>query len=135
MPRKTMTRDARSGIARAKSPARIPSKKRKSFPDNIEHEGVWIAANTHIVRYFPFGCLGGEPRRLMIEEKDLWIVPIVLTSPGYGIVGQCGVVALDAMSLQVLAASPRPEVNQAIVSLRESKRDELEAAFHRARTI
>src|SRR5262245_14940805 len=98
-------------------------------------DDAWIAANTHIVRYYPIGCIGGTPRRLTLDSRDIWIVPIVLTSPGYGPVGECGVVALDARTLAILDSSPRDEVGAAIVHLREIRRDELEAAFQKARTV
>ena len=57
------------------------------------------AANGYIVRHYPFGCLGINPRRL-VGKNDFWIVPIFLTSPGYGAVGEVGLVAVDALSHQ-----------------------------------
>ena len=101
---------------------------------NRESEVVLQSANSYIVRHYPFGCLGTKPQRLL-GESDFWIVPVFLTSPGYGPVGEVGLVAIDAKTHEVLGATERQEVNRAIKHLKESKGDELEAAFYRARKI
>jgi hypothetical protein len=44
-------------------------------------EQVIVAANGYIVSHYPIG-LAGTPRRLGLDGRELWIVPIVLTSPG-----------------------------------------------------
>jgi hypothetical protein len=106
-------------------------------------ERVLRSANGFIVGHYPFGCLGKSPQRLVGNmygtlrdevPSDLWIVPVFFTSPGYGAVGEVGLVAIDARSHQVVGATERRRVNRAIKHLKESKRDELEAAFHRSRT-
>src|SRR5262249_5835689 len=97
-------------------------------------EAVLRAANGYIVRHYPFGCLGNHPRRL-VGKSDFWIVPVFLTSPGFGAVGEVGLVAVDARTNQVVSATERQEVNKAIRHLKETRRDELEAAFHQARTV
>jgi hypothetical protein len=101
---------------------------------NRKTEAVLQSANAYIVRRYPFGCLGKNPQRL-VGESDLWVVSIFLTSPGYGAVGAVGLVAVDARTHQIVGATERQEVNRAIKHLKESKRDELEAAFHQARTV
>jgi hypothetical protein len=79
------------------------------------------------------GLLGGTPYRLALPDGELWIVPMMLTSPGYGYVGQVGVIAVDAGTGEVLGGSPKEEVLTAIRLLREEKQHEIEAAFLRAR--
>jgi hypothetical protein len=64
----------------------------------------------------------------------VWIVPIVFTSPGYGVVGEVGVVAIDGATKRVLDATPRGDVKAAGARLAREKRDEIAAAFLRART-
>lgn len=98
-----------------------------------EAQAVLQSANGYIVRHYPFGCLGKNPQRL-VGATDFWIVPIFLTSPGFGAVGEVGLVAVDACTHQVVSATARPQVNKAIKHLQETKHDALEAAFHRART-
>lgn len=93
------------------------------------------AANEYIVPNYPIGFLGGIPRRLSLEKRTVWIVPIVLTSPGYGAVGEVGFMAVDARTGKVLGGTSRPEVVAAAKQLREANHDELQAAFLRARTV
>ena len=99
-----------------------------------EAHAVLQSANGYIVRQYPFGCLGKNPQRL-VGTTDFWIVPVYFTSPGHGAVGQVALVAVDARTHQVVSATERPEVNRAIKHLKETRRDELEAAFLQARTV
>jgi hypothetical protein len=101
----------------------------------ISAETAMIAANKYILFHYPTLFTGALPRRLRLPSADVWVVPIVLTSPGYGVVGEVGLVAVDAHSGQVLASTPRAEVVAAGRRLREANRDDLEAAFRRARTV
>ena len=73
-----------------------------------------------------------ESRRL-VGAAEFWIIPVFLTSPGYGAVGEVGLVAVDAVSHKVVSATDRQEVNRAVKHLKEAKHDELEAAFRQAR--
>ncbi len=86
-----------------------------------------------IVRHYPFGYLGSSPRRLALRSRQLWVVSVLLTSPGVGAVGEVGVVALDGRTLQIVGSTPREEVAVAVQRLREEKHDKLEAAYRRAR--
>jgi len=43
------------------------------------------------------------------QEHD-WIVPIVLSSPLYGLLGQVGELRIDARTAEVVAATDRPQV-------------------------
>jgi hypothetical protein len=65
----------------------------------------------------------------------VWIVPILLTSPGHGAVGEVGMVAVSVTASEVVGGTPRREVVAAIKNLRETHADALEAAFHQARTV
>jgi len=94
---------------------------------------VLIAANSHCLRSYGIRCSGGTPRHLPVRGTAVWIIPVLLTSPGYGVVGEVGVVAVDAATHEVVGATPREEVRAEVVRLAEEKRDELEAAFHQAR--
>ena len=114
--------------------AKTTTPSRRPGTSSGNREVILRAANGYIVRHYPFGCLGNNPRRL-IGKSDFWIVPIFLTSPGYGPVGEVGFVAVDSRTHQVVSATDRQEVNKAIKHLKEIKRDELEAAFLQARTV
>ncbi len=100
---------------------------------NRKLEAILEIANAYIVQHFPFGCMGGQPHRLVLPTGELWIVPIVLTSPGYGPVSEVGLVGVQGKTPQVVGASQKLEVSAAIKHWKENKRHELQAAFHRAR--
>ncbi len=95
---------------------------------------VQDAANAFIVGHYPFGCLGGTPRRLVIKGIVMWIVPVFFTSPGIGPVGEVGAVAVHESTKTVIGSTERQDVAHAVKTLKASKRNELEAAFLRART-
>jgi hypothetical protein len=68
-----------------------------------------------------------------LRAAEVWIVPALLTSAGYGVVGEVGVVAIDAATIEVIGATPPEEVRAAGSGLAEAKRDELDTAFRQAR--
>lgn len=78
--------------------------------------------------------IGGAPRQLRLAGKKLWIVPVLLTSPGYGELGEVGLAAVDMATGAVVGASHRTEVRTAASRLTRENRDALDAALHRART-
>jgi hypothetical protein len=114
-------------------PERISRPKKRSKTRAANGKAAVQSANAYIVRHYPIGCLGGPPRRLTLGSRQLLIVPLILTSPGYGAVGEVGVLALDAETHPVVGGTPRREVGKAVAHLREERHDALQAAFHRAR--
>ncbi|HMC64865.1 MAG TPA: hypothetical protein VKI65_07985 [Gemmataceae bacterium] len=90
-------------------------------------------ANGYCVRHYAPAFCGGAPHHLSLPNTDVWIVPVVLTSPGYGVVGEVGMIVIDAKSQEVLGATSRAAVFASGQRLDKEKRHELEAAFHRAR--
>src|SRR5213593_3335885 len=110
----------------------MPTSKNPAVASARLSEAVCEVANAYIVSHYPFGCLGGMPRRLVLKDSSLWIIPVFLTSPGAGPVGEVGVLAVDERATQVIGGTQRPEVAAAIRHLKEHGRDGLEAAFLRA---
>jgi hypothetical protein len=99
-------------------------------------EAVQIAANSFCLKNYAVAYTGGTPRPLSLRDGvEIWIVPVVFTSPGFGNVGEVGVLAIDALTQEIIGATPREEVKKAGARLAKEKRDELDAAFRRARTI
>ena len=47
--------------------------------------------------------LMGDAPALVIGQRTVWRVPVLLTSPSRGVIGQVGAVDVDAISGQVLA--------------------------------
>ena len=122
----------RNGSARQRGAAHEAERSRAAL---TEAEKAVIAANRYVVREYPLGVLAGTPRHLALQKSDVWIVPVLLTSPGYGAVGEVGVVAVNGRTGRVVGGTPKEEVIAAGKRLREEKRDEIEAAFRRARTV
>src|SRR6266446_4821368 len=92
-------------------------------------ERARIAANVYCLRQYAVGYTGGTPRRLNLSNADLWIVPVLLANPAYGVVGEVGFVAVAGATYQVTGATRRDEVRAAGAQLAEEKRDELNAAL------
>lgn len=97
-------------------------------------EKFFIAANAHCLVHYATSYTAGTPCKLALQDHQLWVFPVLFTSPGYGVVGEVGMVAVDARTGQVAGCTPRAEVMAAATRLRQEKRDELEGAFLGART-
>ena len=95
-------------------------------------EKAQIVGNAYCLLHYATGYAAGTPRRLSLPGQQCWIMPVVLTSPGFGIVGEVGFLAVEARSGKVIGSTSRSEVVAAGNRLAEEKRDDLEAAFHRA---
>jgi hypothetical protein len=113
-------------------------KKRRMSHDKPDGETICEvvrqSANAYIVSHYPFGCLGGTPRRLVLKNLCLWVIPVFLTSPGVGPVGEVGVVAVNDRTAKVVGGTERQEVAAAVRTLKTNKHHDLEAAFLRSRT-
>src|SRR5690349_4357098 len=110
-----------------------PARKKRHASSLLER--AQIAANSFCLRSYAVGFTGGVPRLLGLPSGEILVVPVVFTSPGYGIVGEVGVLAVDPVTLRVLGSTPVVEVRAAGARLAKEKRVELDAAFHRARTV
>lgn len=113
--------------SRAPRPRKRPAQRMSK-----DAEAAMIAANGHLLRHDSTSLMGGTPQRL--SGGDLWEVPIVLTSPGYGPVGEVGVITVDAHTGGVVGGTPKDEVRAAMQRLSEENRDALDAAFLRAKS-
>ena len=69
------------------------------------------------------------PTRVMFPTRVIWTVPIVLTYPKLGIVGEVGVVAIDAELGNVVGWTPFEEMESTAKKLYEGKKREIEAVF------
>jgi hypothetical protein len=107
--------------------------KRSRARRSINREKAQIAANAYCLMQYATGYSAGISYPLSLAGRRLWVVPVLLTSPGYGVVGAVGVVAVDAESGKVVNGTSKSEVVAAAKRLTEGKRDDLEAAFHQAR--
>ena len=107
--------------------------KRARADRSLSRDKAQIAASAYCLTQYATCYSAGIPYPLSLAGSELWVVPVLLTSPGYGVVGAVGVVAVDAESGTVVGGTSKSEVVAAAKRLTEGKRDDLEAAFHRAR--
>jgi hypothetical protein len=94
-----------------------------------------VAASKHVLFHYPTMFTVSRPRRLALVDSQLWIVPIVLTHPDHGVLGDAGFVAIDAATGAVLGSTPRREVVHAGKQLREAKSNGRKAAVFPARAV
>ena len=71
----------------------------------------------------------GRPNRLVTGLRSAWIVPLILTSPGYGIVGVVGSVMVDDELGYIVGWTPVDEIRATAEQISHAKETELEAAF------
>ena len=93
-------------------------------------------ANRHIAQDYPTTVAAGlEPRLLARGNADVWVLPLVYASPGYGdhgIVGDVGSITIDSRTGSVVEVTARDEVVALVRKLHEENREAIEAAFYSA---
>ena len=94
---------------------------------------VQSVSNGYCLRTYGDAYTGATPRSLSLPAGTIWVVPVMFNSAGYGPVGEVGIVAVDPRTLEILDATPKHEVRAAGARLARVKRDDLHAAFRRAR--
>lgn len=86
-------------------------------------------ANRFILENLPDRLSAGEPRLLAFPIRTVWIIPIELTYPNIGLVGQVGFVAVDGEQEIVVGWTPFDVVEEAAQQLYTDHQDAIEAAF------
>lgn len=99
----------------------------------IDADTARIAANKYMLFRYPLGVLGGTPRRVSLSDTELWVVPVLLTTPRTGPVGEIGMVAVNARTGEVVGATPKDDVAAAGQRVLEEKRDQVNAALLQTR--
>lgn len=89
--------------------------------------------NSFILWNFPLHYGAGPMNRVRVVDRTIWVFPIVLTSPGYGIVDEVGHIAVDTEKDQIIGCTPVDRATQRGRECEEQKKEELAAAFLRAR--
>jgi hypothetical protein len=73
----------------------------------------------------------GMPWHIVSALRSAWATPLVLTSPGYGIVGIVGLLLVDEEMGQITAWTTVEEVKASATQLLKEKNVDLESAFKR----
>jgi hypothetical protein len=93
-------------------------------------------ANRHVAQNYPTTLAAGlEPRLEVRSGADVWTLPLVYASPGYGdhgIVGTVGSITIDSLTGSVVEITARDEVVALVRKIHEENREAIEAAFYSA---
>ncbi len=77
----------------------------------------------------------GRPHHMVSGLQSAWSVPLVLTSPGYGMVGIVGAVMVDMEFGHIIGWTPINEVRANAEVLTDENEAALEAAFQKRRNL
>ncbi len=95
----------------------------------LDPREAMITANRFIVEHLPDRFSAGLPKLVQFPLQPLWLVPVHLTYPGVGVVGEVGMVAVDGEHPVVVGWTPPEKMEALARQLYEEKRDEIEIAF------
>ena len=95
----------------------------------LDTRQAMIAANQFIVEHLPDRFSAGLPKLVLFPLRPLWLVPVHLTYPGVGVVGEVGMLAVDGDRPVVVGWTPPKEMEVLARQLDEENRDEIEIAF------
>ena len=88
-----------------------------------------VAANQFIVEYLPDRFSAGLPKLVLLPLRPLWLVPVLLTYPSAGVIGEIGMLAVDGDHPVVVGWTPLEEMENLARQLYEEHRNEIELAF------
>lgn len=101
---------------------------------NTLHSQVTSEQALSVVQEFLDDKLGnlvgvGHPTRLVSGLHSAWVVPLVLTSPGIGILDIVGAVMVDEVLGQVVGWTPVDDIRENAQQITSARHTEIEAAF------
>jgi hypothetical protein len=99
----------------------------------IDAEAAKRLTNRFILENLPDRFCAGTPRFLQFPLRSVWIVPVVLSYPRIGPVGQAGIAAVDSETGSVVGWTPLDEMKKAAETIYERKKADIEAAFLQTR--
>jgi hypothetical protein len=105
----------------------------QAAPTKIDAEAAKRLTNRFILENLPDRFCAGTPRFLQFALRSVWIVPVVLSYPRIGPVGQAGMAAVDTETGSVVGWTPLDEMKKAADAIYEQKKAAIEAAFSQAR--
>ena len=95
----------------------------------VNLQQVMALANRFILSRLPDRFSAGLPKSVAFPTRRLWVVPVILTYPHIGIVGEVGMVAVDAEQKTVVGWTPFQEMEELATQLYQEKKHEIEIAF------
>lgn len=103
--------------------------KQKKIKEIIALKDAIAIANRFILDNLPDRFCAGIPKRVVFLNKVVWTVPITLSYPSVGKIGEVGIVAIDGEIGEVIGWTPFDEVTSVAKKIYEEKKTEIEAAF------
>lgn len=104
----------------------------QAAPTKIDAEAAKRLTNRFILENLPDRFCAGTPRFLQFPLRSVWIVPVVLSYPRIGPVGQAGIAAVDTETGSVVGWTPLDEMKKAAETIYARKRADIDAAFSQA---
>jgi hypothetical protein len=98
----------------------------------VGSEAAKRLTNRFILENLPDRFCAGTPRFLQFPLRSVWIVPVVLSYPRIGPVGQAGIAAVDTETGSVVGWTPLDEMKKAAETIYARKKADIEAAFSQA---
>ena len=99
------------------------------LPTTTDARQAMIAANRFIVEHLPDRFSAGQPKLVIFPLRPLWLVPVHLTYPGVGVVGEVGMLAVGGDIPVIVGWTPPEEMESLAQKLYQEKRDEIETAL------
>ena len=95
----------------------------------ISAKEALIAANRFLLETMRDRFTAGLPKQVIFSTRSVWIVPILLTYPQTGMLGEVGMVAVDDQRGTIVGWTPLEEAERLGKELYEEKKSEIELAF------
>lgn len=72
---------------------------------------IFSVANGYISKELTDSMVAGVPQRAVLEQKRLWVVPIILTKKT-GVYGEIGTILIDEKTRSILGMTTKSEILQ-----------------------
>lgn len=95
----------------------------------VDRKTAMVIANRFIIKNLRNCFTSGLPKSVSFPIQNVWIVPILLSYPDTGIVGEVGMIVVDNESGSVVGFTPKEEIEKIANTLYEEKKNEIEIAF------
>src|SRR5262245_50695962 len=98
-------------------------------PSHIASEQAVAAAQDFVADNLGNLVNVAQPSRIVSGLRSAWVIPLTLTSPGYGIVGVVGTLMVDEELGYIMGWTPIEEIRANAEQITRQYQAELEAAF------
>lgn len=116
-------------ISKVRRPKASKSSSVQPVATSVNAEAAKRLANRFILENLPDRFCAGMPRLLQFPLRSVWAVPVMLSYPRIGPVGQTGIVAVDVETGSVTGWTPLTEMKNAAKAIYEEKKADIQAAF------